>query len=480
MNIYNAAAAVVDRVRSKHGGIRSALYALPISHALRPTVQALAQESLKHADALVAAATSCGLIDAMKAIDAEERVDAKRFNTLPSFSPENLVVVLTYELLVGPLRKLKGAHKGALQVVREHEPKLMAYLEAHHPTLVAAKPAKQVTSSSDTQKPVSHAFPRYVRVNTLKTTPEAAAAAFRKDKIKVHVHEFVPELLVLPPGTNLHGHSLVKKGCVFIQDLASCLPVACLAPQAADHDVAIDACAAPGNKTTQLAAKLALGKPKGTKIKVVAFERAPARAKSLRQTVDKAGANAVVDVVETDFLTIDAADARWANATLALCDPSCSGSGNVKVGEALPEHSADELQSFADHQVAIVRQAMALPKMRTVVYSTCSVHQIENEDVVDRLLAAAKGTWRLVKALPAWPQRGTGPSRQAPKCVRATHDQSTHGFFVCMFEKVEPTTTEVQKAAPAADKTEHATKGAGKKRVQKQQGHKAKAKKQKH
>ncbi|RHY14012.1 hypothetical protein DYB37_005258 [Aphanomyces astaci] len=427
MNIYNAAASVVDRVRAKHGGIRSALYALPINHALRPTVQALAQESLKHADVLVAAATSCGLLAALNTIDAAERVDAKRFNTLPSFSPENLLVVLAYELLIGPRRKLKGAHTGSIQLVREASPSLTTYLETYHSALI--KPVIAKVTAAD------NAFPRYVRVNTLKTTPEAAKAVFVKAKIPVHIHEFVPELLVLPPGTNLHGHPLIKKGCLFVQDLASCLPVACLAPQASAHDFAIDTCAAPGNKTTQLAAKLALGKPKNRRVQVVAFERAPARAKSLRATVDKASAGDVVSVVETDFLTIDVADPRWSPATLALCDPSCSGSGNVKVGEAPVEHSKEDLQALADHQVAIVRQAMSLPNMRTVVYSTCSTHQVENEDVVDRILTLCKGTWRLGKALPEWPQRGEGPSRMAPKCVRASHAQDTHGFFVCIFEK---------------------------------------------
>ncbi|ETW02338.1 hypothetical protein H310_05875, partial [Aphanomyces invadans] len=434
MNIYNAAAAVVDRVRSKHSGIRSALYALPINHTLRPTVQALAQESLKHADALVAAATSCGLLDAVSELDAAERIDAKRFNSLPSFSPENFLVVLVYELVVGPRRKLKGRHTGAIQLVRDAAPALTTYLETHHSALI--KPVQAKVASTD------HAFPRYVRVNTLKMTPDAAKAVFVKANIPVRVHEFVPELLVLPPGTNLHGHPLIKKGCLFVQDLASCLPVACVAAQAMDHDVAIDTCAAPGNKTTQLAARLALGKPKSRRVQVVAFERAPARAKSLRATVDKASANDIVSVMETDFLTIDVNDMRWSQATLALCDPSCSGSGNVKVGEAPVQHSKEEVQAFADHQVAIVRQAMLLPNMRTVVYSTCSVHQAENEDVVDRILALCKGTWRLGKALPDWPQRGEGSSRMAPKCVRASHAQDTHGFFVSIFEKTVVATGE--------------------------------------
>ncbi|KDO18612.1 hypothetical protein SPRG_21666 [Saprolegnia parasitica CBS 223.65] len=250
MNVYNAAAAVVDKVRTKHSGIRTALYALPISHGLRPTIQALAQESLKHADALVAGASA-------------------------------------------------------------------------------------------------------------------------------------------------------------------------------------------------LAARLALANPSSS---VVAFERAPARATSLRNTVAKAGANDRISVVEADFLETDMTKGPWADATLAICDPSCSGSGNVAVGEPMPEHSADELTAFADHQFAIVQQAMALPKMQTVVYSTCSVHEVENEGVVARLLKTHGANWALVSVLPNWPERGVETDALAPRvtkrCVRASHAQHTHGFFVSCFERrsaeVEP------------------------------------------
>ncbi|EQC28302.1 hypothetical protein SDRG_13983 [Saprolegnia diclina VS20] len=433
MNVYNAAAAVVDKVRTKHSGIRTALYALPISHGLRPTIQALAQESLKHADALVAGATTVGLLAAVQAIDATERVDAHRFKALPAFFPESLVIVLAYELLVGPRRKLKGAHAGSVALVRDAEAALRSFFEANattHPKTAAAIAGKAKSASNDM------AFPRYIRVNTLKTTVAKAIAGLTKAGLKPHVHETVPELLVLPPGTNLHGHALVKSGAVFVQDLASCLPVAAI-PDIGRHHIAVDACAAPGNKTTQLAARLALAHP--TSSSVVAFERAPARATSLRNTVAKAGANDRITVVEADFLETNMAQGPWADATLAICDPSCSGSGNVAVGEPVPEHSADELAAFADHQFAIVQQAMALPKMQTVVYSTCSVHHVENEGVVARLLKAHGAKWALVSVLPAWPERGVESDALAPRvtkrCVRASHAQLTHGFFVSCFER---------------------------------------------
>ncbi len=88
----------------------------------------------------------------------------------------------------------------------------------------------------------------YIRVNTLKTNVDSVQKALLPLQAKPHQH--ISTLLVLPPHTNLHGHALVKSGHVFVQDLASCLPVACI-PDPSRHRVALDACAAPVTAPSQ-------------------------------------------------------------------------------------------------------------------------------------------------------------------------------------------------------------------------------------
>jgi len=102
-----------------------------------------------------------------------------------------------------------------------------------------------------------------------------------KDKI----FAFDPDLadvLVFPIGTTLHHHPLVNKGSLILQDKASCLPPYALAPH--KHEIVIDACAAPGNKTTQLSALM-----NGTG-RVIAFDRDPKRFAVLQKTIRKAHA----------------------------------------------------------------------------------------------------------------------------------------------------------------------------------------------
>ena len=62
----------------------------------------------------------------------------------------------------------------------------------------------------------------------------------------------LPDLLSFPPGTDLHDHPLVASGALVLQSKASCMPAHALAPR--PGWAVVDGCAAPGNKTTHLAA----------------------------------------------------------------------------------------------------------------------------------------------------------------------------------------------------------------------------------
>ena len=88
--------------------------------------------------------------------------------------------------------------------------------------------------------------------------------------------------------------------------------------------------------------------------------------------------------------------------------------------------------------------AMRLPRVRVVVYSTCSVHREENEDVVGKLLEATGGAWTLVRCLPAWPTRGLHDTPHGELCVRAGAEDGTHGFFVARFEKAAADSDDIQ------------------------------------
>lgn len=308
-------------------------------------------------------------------------------------------------------------------------------------------------------------LPRYARVNTLKTTVAQACAAlehegYRKSRAPAGavlaapaagsfwVDPLVPELLVLPAGTELHQHLLVREAALVMQDKASCMAPAAVAPPAGA--IVVDGCAAPGNKTSQLAA---LAAPGG---RVLACERDPRRAEVLRRRTT-AYAGEAVTVHQTDFLSIDPHADAFARARVVALDPSCSGSGIVERGSAHAALEGEEaeaegitaaggesrLHSLAAMQLRLVLHGMAFPAATTLVYSTCSVHPIENELVVAAAMrhpGARDAGWRLVHALPTWPCRGLPLGGKegafvAERCVRTGPDLLTNGFFVARFER---------------------------------------------
>lgn len=103
--------------------------------------------------------------------------------------------------------------------------------------------------------------PRCVRVNTLKLSVQEAVTQLKEGgRTSVSRDPLIPELLVLPPGTDLHDHPLVGDGGLVLQSKASCMSAAALAPK--PGWTVVDCCAAPGNKTTHAAALMQV-RPQG-------------------------------------------------------------------------------------------------------------------------------------------------------------------------------------------------------------------------
>jgi 16S rRNA C967 or C1407 C5-methylase (RsmB/RsmF family) len=194
----------------------------------------------------------------------------------------------------------------------------------------------------------------------------------------------------------------VKEGKLIIQDKASCFPSQVLydawhsLPEnegTAGRGDFIDACAAPGNKTSHLAALAATA---GGHSKVYAFEKNSRRAQLLKDRMAQMAVQNTVKVNNTDFLGIDVYDARYQHVTAVLLDPSCSGSGVVRSLERAVEGNGegdeeagdriDRLSKLQAFQIKAIQKAMTFPRVQKIVYSTCSIHKEENEYVVAEIL----------------------------------------------------------------------------------------------
>ena len=222
-----------------------------------------------------------------------------------------------------------------------------------------------------------------LRVNTLTAEPAAVAAALPA-AARAHPAPELPEGLVLDGPFDAYASPLWAAGQIMPQSRASMTAARTLEPRAGER--VLDLCAAPGGKTSHLAALM------GDDGELVAVERHPGRAEALRRTLAR------MHVTCARVAVADATDlpAPGAGYDRVLVDPPCSGLGTLQSRPDLrwrtsPERVAD----LAPLQAAILRAGAAATRPGgTLVYSVCTISRAESEAVVDGWLAGAAG-WEL-------------------------------------------------------------------------------------
>ncbi|WP_338738582.1 RsmB/NOP family class I SAM-dependent RNA methyltransferase [Haloplanus salilacus] len=229
-------------------------------------------------------------------------------------------------------------------------------------------------------------LPSVVRVNTIKATVDRVRDAFDDGGIDHVPTDWNPGILRLPeasPGRNWpHAH-----GWIHGQEEVSNLPALVLDPDPGDR--VWDACAAPGSKTTQLAA---LMDDRGL---LVGNDNNLGRLSALRHNAERLGVTNLV-VTNRDArnfslkpLGSDGDDDRAVDAfDAALVDAPCSCEGTIRKNpDAFDTWSLDHVHSVAGVQKGILRRAVQATRPGgTVVYSTCTFAPEENEAVLDHVL----------------------------------------------------------------------------------------------
>ncbi|XP_059011713.1 28S rRNA (cytosine-C(5))-methyltransferase [Mustela lutreola] len=439
MALYATAATVLAAVEGRRGSIKGLVYASSFQNVKQ--LYALVCETQRYSAVLDAVIAGAGLLRAEKKLRP------------------HLAKVLVYELLLG--KGFRGGGGRWRPLLERHQARLKA-------ELARLKVQRRVSRDEDllqvgSRPGTASQVPRFVRVNTLKTSPEDAVDYFKRQGFSYQgrassledlralkgkcflLDPLLPELLVFPAQTDLHDHPLYRAGHLILQDKASCLPAMLLAPPPGSH--VLDACAAPGNKTSHLAALL---RNQG---KIFAFDRDATRLASMATLLARAGVSCC-ELAEEDFLAVSPSDQRYRQVQYILLDPSCSGSGMParpleEPGAGTP--SKARLQALAGFQQRALRHALSFPSLQRLVYSTCSLCQEENEDVVWDALQQNPGAFRLAPVLPSWPHRGLSTFPGAEHCLRASPETTlTGGFFVAVLERVEVSSSvpEAEAAAP--------------------------------
>jgi 16S rRNA (cytosine967-C5)-methyltransferase len=262
-----------------------------------------------------------------------------------------------------------------------------------------------------------------LRANTLKTTAEALAADL---PVASHPADGLPEALVLEDAFDAHGSALHAEGRFMPQSRAAQAVARVLDPQPGER--VLDLCAAPGGKTTHIAALM------GDQGAVVAVERDARRAARLTETARRMGAT-TVEVRRGDAARVDDRDAY----DRVLVDPPCSDLGTLALRPDARWHKRPEDPArLAALQGAILRAgARALKPGGTLVYSTCTISPEENERLLRGFLAERPEfaledprAGRAASGLPVWEHPSVpGVLQTLP------HRDGTDGFFVARLRR---------------------------------------------
>ncbi len=274
-----------------------------------------------------------------------------------------------------------------------------------------------------------------LRANTLVTD---AAGLARELPASTRADPGIPEALVLGEPLDLHGLPAWGRGELLAQSRAAMLVSRVLDPQPGER--VLDLCAAPGGKSTHLAALM------NGEGEVVAVERNRRRAGALARTASRLHADAV---------SVEVADARvprtdGASFDRVLVDPPCSGLGTLQAHPDLRWRvSRRDVEEMAPVQAQILAAAAtALRPGGVLVYATCTISPIENEHLVaefleshgefdlddaaeDRARIGHGGPPALADAL----AQDSAPAPSAGMLLTLPHRDRTAGFFIARMRR---------------------------------------------
>jgi NOL1/NOP2/sun family putative RNA methylase len=274
-------------------------------------------------------------------------------------------------------------------------------------------------------------LPRAFRVNTLKCSSKEIQERFSSYDIPVIQMPWYGDAFISEE-PDIGGTLEHFLGNIYLQELVSMLPPLALLNELGDAKSVLDACAAPGSKTTQLAA---MKRNKGT---IIANDVNYGRIRALRFNLEKTG---TLNTVITNYDLRNFPQSRF---DLILLDAPCSAEGTMRKNPGLTKiWSPKQIAANASLQKQLITKAFdLLADNGVLLYSTCTFAPEENEAVLDWLLEKREAEIEKINipgfkfsfAVNEWKGRAFDP--QIKNALRVwPHHNDTGGFFMAKVRK---------------------------------------------
>ena len=217
-----------------------------------------------------------------------------------------------------------------------------------------------------------------LRVNTIKASVEEIKNELSEAEIEYEEINWYKEALIIKNvrEDEIKKLKMYENGEIYLQSLSSMFPPIILEPKSGQN--ILDMAAAPGGKTTQIAALT------NNMAFITACEKNKIRAEKLKYNLNKQGScrvNIMIDDARklSDYFSFDK----------ILLDAPCSGSGTDNIFDK--NFSKELLERSAKIQEDLLKKALKILKPGgEMIYSTCYILAKENEEILKKVLAMSK------------------------------------------------------------------------------------------
>lgn len=255
--------------------------------------------------------------------------------------------------------------------------------------------------------------PFTIRVNSLKTNKEDLVNKLSELGYRVLETSFENALNIENPN-GIIDTDLFKEGYFYVQDLGSILVSSFLNPRK-DSKV-LDLCAAPGGKTTHLSEIME------NTGEIVACDKSKGKVKIIKENAKRLGCKNVSPIIN---------DARVLNEEFienfdyVLVDAPCSGTGLYRKKPDIKwNKNIEDIKELSKIQLEILEKAKEYLKVNGfLLYSTCSLSKLENEDVIQNFINKNKN-FKIIKLR----------DKEILKLFPSV--DGSDGFSMCLLEKI--------------------------------------------
>jgi len=278
------------------------------------------------------------------------------------------------------------------------------------------------------------------RVNTLKSSEEEVLNAIADSELSIEPIAWCPQSFIIKQGTirGLQALDVYKEGKIYIQSTSSMLATHVLRVE--EGLAVLDMCAAPGSKTTLIAA---LMQNQG---RIIANDRSKKRLYRLREILQQQGATNV-EVINEPAESLGRIYADCFDRVLV--DVPCSGEGRFRVEKPIrmSRWSEQSIKTLAKLQQQILASALRCVKVGgRIVYSTCTFAPEENEMVLDKVLKKKSINAELIEVsqellppavrTPLTSFQDWSASTDLSHAIRIIPNDLTTGFFIAVLKRL--------------------------------------------